>query len=42
MRRWFAVLALALLAACAERGGAVSGPTLSIGGGVSGMMATSR
>jgi hypothetical protein len=42
MRRWFPVLALIALAACGERAGSVSGPTLSVGGGIRGMMATTR
>jgi hypothetical protein len=42
MRRWFPVLALIALAACGDRAGSASGPTIFIGGGVSGMMATSR
>ena len=34
MRRWFVVLALLALAACAPREGATSGPTVSFGTGV--------
>jgi hypothetical protein len=46
MRRWVPVLALLALTACAEgpRGApaAASGPSLSIGGSVSGMMMHGR
>lgn len=46
MRRWVPILALLLLAACAEGGrsapAAASGPSLSIGGSVSGMMMHGR
>jgi hypothetical protein len=42
MRRWFPVLALIALAACGERAGSVSGPTLSVGGGITGLVGTSR
>lgn len=42
MRRWFPVLALIALAACGERAGSTTGPTVSIGGGFSGMAVTGR
>lgn len=42
MRRWFPVLALIALTACGERAGPGSGPTLSVGGGFSGMAITGR
>jgi hypothetical protein len=42
MRRLFLVIALGALAACEARPGAVSGPTVSLGGSVSALSVTQR